>query len=131
MRTKNRVFRGQEKHGSGTDRSYVRFMASSPLPQELSDQALLLKAAELAQQGFVTGASHRNWASYGKEVRLPVDCAEWRRHLLTDPQTSGGLLIACAPERADAIGRSIREAGYPAARVIGEARPGYAGVEVT
>jgi selenide,water dikinase len=96
-----------------------------------SEVPLLAQAAELAQQGFVTGASHRNWASYGKEVRLPVDCAEWRRHLLTDPQTSGGLLIACAPERADAIGRSIREAGYPAARVIGEARPGYAGVEVT
>jgi hypothetical protein len=49
MRTENRLFCGQEKHGSGTERSYVRFMASSPLPQELSDQALLLKAAELAQ----------------------------------------------------------------------------------
>jgi selenide,water dikinase len=96
-----------------------------------SEVPLLTQAAELAQQGFVTGASHRNWASYGNEVRLPAGYAEWRRHLLTDPQTSGGLLIACAPERADAIARSIREAGYPAAQVIGDAKPGPAGVEVT
>jgi selenide,water dikinase len=91
---------------------------------------LLTQAAELAQQGFVTGASHRNWASYGDEVRLPAGYAEWQRHLLRDPQTSGGLLIACAPERAAAIASSIREAGYPAARVIGDAKPGPAGVEV-
>jgi selenide,water dikinase len=95
-----------------------------------SEVPLLTQAAELAQQGFVTGASHRNWASYGAEVRLPAGYAEWRRHLLTDPQTSGGLLIACTPGRADAIARSIREAGYPAARVIGEARPGSATVEL-
>jgi selenide,water dikinase len=96
-----------------------------------SEVPLLTQAAELAEQGFVTGASHRNWASYGAEVRLPAGYAEWRRHLLTDPQTSGGLLVACAPERADAIVRSIREAGYPAAQVIGDAKPGSAGVEVS
>jgi selenide,water dikinase len=96
-----------------------------------SEIPLLTQAAELAQQGFVTGASHRNWASYGSEVRLPAGYAEWRRHLLTDPQTSGGLLIACAPERADAIAQSIREAGYPAARVIGDVKPGPVGVDVS
>jgi selenide,water dikinase len=96
-----------------------------------SEVPLLTQAAELAEQGFVTGASHRNWASYGAEVRLPAGYAEWQRHLLTDPQTSGGLLIACAPERADAIARSIREAGCAAAQVIGDAKPGLAGVEVS
>jgi selenide,water dikinase len=95
-----------------------------------SEVPLLTQAAALAQQGFVTGASHRNWASYSGEVRLPAGYPEWRRHLLTDPQTSGGLLIACAPERAAAITRSIREAGYPAAQVIGYAKPGAAGVVV-
>jgi selenide,water dikinase len=95
-----------------------------------SEVPLLTQAAELAQQGFVTGASHRNWASYGAEVRMPAGYPEWQRHLLTDPQTSGGLLIACAPERADALAQSIREAGYPATQVIGDARPGPAGVEV-
>jgi selenide, water dikinase len=91
---------------------------------------LLAQATALAQQGFVTGASHRNWASYGDAVQLPVGYPEWRRHLLTDPQTSGGLLIACAPERAAAITTAIRDAGYPAAQVIGYAKPGAAGVKV-
>jgi selenide,water dikinase len=95
-----------------------------------SDVPLLTQAAALAQQGFVTGASHRNWASYGDQVLLPTDYPEWQRHLLTDPQTSGGLLIACAPERGAAIARSIREAGYPAAQVIGHAKSGAARVEV-
>jgi selenide,water dikinase len=96
-----------------------------------SEVPLLTQAAQLAQQGFVTGASRRNWASYADEVRLPAGYAEWQRHLLTDPQTSGGLLIACAQERAEAIVRSIREAGYPGAQVIGDAKPGLTGVEVT
>ena len=65
-----------------------------------ADVPLLTQAASLAQEGFVTGASHRNWSSYGAYVRLPKDCPDWRRHLLTDPQTSGGLLVSCAPERA-------------------------------
>ena len=55
----------------------------------------------LAQQGFVTGASHRNWASYGaRRRRCRRTLPEWRRHLLTDPQTSGGLLVSCAADRA-------------------------------
>jgi selenide,water dikinase len=95
-----------------------------------SEVPLLTQATGLAKQGFVTGASHRNWASYGDEVHLPAGYPEWRRHLLTDPQTSGGLLIACAQDRAAVIARSIREAGYPTAQVIGYAKPGAAGVEV-
>jgi selenide, water dikinase len=91
---------------------------------------LLSGAAELAHEGLVTGASHRNWASYGAEVALPVGLPDWRRHLLTDPQTSGGLLVACAPEYADAIGGRIREAGYPATCVIGKAERGAAGIRV-
>jgi selenide,water dikinase len=63
-------------------------------------------------------------------VTLPPDLPDWQRHLLTDPQTSGGLLVACAPERADGITRSIRDAGYPAARVIGRAEHGASGLRV-
>ena len=88
------------------------------------DLPLLADAAALAQQGIVTGASARNWASYGDAVILPPDLPEWRRQLLTDPQTSGGLLVACAPERADAILKDIVTAGYPAARRIGHAEVG-------
>jgi selenium donor protein len=91
----------------------------------------LTKAAQLAQQGFVTGASHRNWASYGEYVSLPTDLPDWRRHLLTDPQTSGGLLVACAAERAPAIVEHIRKAGYPAATIVGRVEAGNPEVKVT
>ena len=91
---------------------------------------LLPRAMQLTQQGFVTGASGRNWESYGAAVALPPDCPLWLRQMLTDPQTSGGLLVACAPERGDALLRTIRDAGYAAASVIGEMREGAPGIEV-
>jgi selenide,water dikinase len=90
---------------------------------------LLPRAIELAQQGFVTGASGRNWESYGAAVALAPDCPLWRRQLLTDPQTSGGLLVGCAPERADALLRTIRDAGYCSASIIGEMRAGPPGID--
>lgn len=91
---------------------------------------LLADAASLAREGFVTGASLRNWASYGEHVVLPASCADWQRHLLSDPQTSGGLLVACAPERAAAIVQTIKAAGYPAAEIIGHAEAGAPVVKV-
>lgn len=90
----------------------------------------LLEAAQLAQQGYVTGASHRNWASYGDHIGLPSDLPDWRQHLLTDPQTSGGLLVACASGRAQAITHAIQQAGYPSAGVIGFAEVGRPAVTV-
>jgi selenide,water dikinase len=94
------------------------------------DIPLLTEAASLSQQGFVTGASHRNWASYGAQVTLPTGLPDWQRHLLSDPQTSGGLLVACSAGRADEIVQTIRAAGYPAAQVIGHAEPGTPGIKV-
>jgi selenide, water dikinase len=63
-------------------------------------------------------------------VALPATFPDWKRHLLTDPQTSGGLLVACAPERAETIVHLIRDAGYPGARIIGCAEPSMPGVRV-
>jgi selenide,water dikinase len=87
---------------------------------------LLAAAQALAQQGCVTGASHRNWSSYGEAVTLPPELDGWQRHLLCDPQTSGGLLVACAPERAPDIVKLALDTGHAAARIIGrvEARRG-------
>jgi selenide,water dikinase len=90
---------------------------------------LLPRAIELAQQGFVTGASGRNWESYGASVALAADCPLWRRQIMTDPQTSGGLLVACAPDRADVLLRTIRDAGYSSASIVGEMRAGVPGIE--
>ena len=94
------------------------------------DIPLLTEAASLAQQGFVTGASHRNWDSYGNHVALPAGLPDWQRHLLSDPQTSGGLLVACAPGRAKDIVETIHAAGYPAAQVIGHADAGTPGITI-
>lgn len=93
--------------------------------------AFLKDAPALTRQGAVTGASHRNWTSYGESIRLPDGCEDWQRHLLTDPQTSGGLLIACDPARAGEIAKTILADGYPFARVIGRVEAGPTVVQVT
>ena len=80
----------------------------------------LHQAEHLARGGFVTGASTRNWASYGHDVRLPGDYPLWKQQLLTDPQTSGGLLVSCAPAEAERLVNSIRAAGYRSASIIGK-----------
>ena len=69
-----------------------------------SDQIPLLPGVlELADARHVTGASGRNWDSYGAQVILPAGISPAHQALLSDPQTSGGLLVACAPEAADAV----------------------------
>ena len=88
------------------------------------DLPLLSQAATLAQEKYVTGASLRNWASYRESVSLPAVLPDWRRHLLTDPQTSGGLLLACEPDRAEGLVARIIGAGYPRASIIGHAAAG-------
>jgi selenide,water dikinase len=100
------------------------------LKLRLSDLPFLSQAEHLAQEGRVTGASHRNWASYGEGVVLPAGLPEWRRHLLTDPQTSGGLLVSCKAERAGDVLAQIKAAGCPAARIIGAVEAGAGRVVV-
>jgi selenide,water dikinase len=104
--------------------------SNATLVVEMAALPFLKDAAALAQQGCITGASHRNWASYGASVTLPSSIADWQRHLLTDPQTSGGLLVACAPERADDVLNTIVSEGYPAARLIGRIAAGPPAVRV-
>jgi selenide,water dikinase len=91
---------------------------------------LLEQAEILAKAGFVTGASHRNWKSYGEAVSLPHGMADWQRHLLTDPQTSGGLLIAVEAGEVKSALETIRAAGYPLAAIVGSVETGSARVIV-
>ena len=81
---------------------------------------LLPGVRELALRGFVTGASARNWAGYGSSVWLPERFAAEDQALLTDPQTSGGLLVACDPAALDEVLRTFREQGFAQAAVVGE-----------
>jgi selenide,water dikinase len=89
----------------------------------VDDAPQLAQAESLARAGFVTGASHRNWASYGDAVALPPRFEDWRRLLLSDPQTSGGLLVACDASAAPTILARIRE-GDPRAAIVGRAEQG-------
>lgn len=101
------------------------------LTLRFGDLPFLSAAADLSQQGFVTGASARNWASYADSISLPRDFPDWRRDLLTDPQTSGGLLIACEPDRAAEITSMIVDHGYPQARIIGRADTGGPSITIS
>ena len=81
--------------------------------------------AELLAQGCVTGASGRNWESYGAEISLPAGFSDADRHLLSDPQTSGGLLVACSPDTAAQALAIFHNQGFADAAVIGEVREGH------
>ncbi|MBP6814367.1 MAG: selenide, water dikinase SelD [Burkholderiaceae bacterium] len=91
---------------------------------------LIEEARALVRDGVATGASTRNWAGYGDSVALPADAAQWQRNLLTDPQTSGGLLIACAPDALGAVQAAIRALQGEAGAIVGEMRAGAARVVV-
>ena len=93
-------------------------------------QVPLLQGVEkLAEQGFVTGASGRNWAGYGKDVVLE-GVRDVHKQILTDPQTSGGLLVACAPDSVDAVLATFRSDGFERAATIGRLEAGIPKVRV-
>lgn len=94
------------------------------------DVPVLSGALHLAEQGYATGASDRNWESCAACVTLPRDAPLWQRKLLTDPQTSGGLLVACAPEAAQAVLDLFAQQGFRHARAIGRLLPGEPGIAV-
>jgi len=90
---------------------------------------LLTDARTLAATGFVTGGSARNWKGYGSLVNLTTHGAV-EQAILTDPQTSGGLLVACAPDVADDVLECFRGEGFQRAAVIGEIDAGSPGIAV-
>jgi selenide, water dikinase len=92
---------------------------------------VLTAARLLAEAGYGTGASGRNWESYGKDVSLPAGWPEWRRKLLTDPQTSGGLLVACDPAVAQSVLQVFKEQGFRHAARIGTLAKGEPRVMVS
>jgi len=91
---------------------------------------LLSGVRELAAQGMVTGASGRNWAGYGQEVALPSGFAPADQALLTDPQTSGGLLVACHPDTVDQVLATFHGQGFEQAAVVGRVTEGPARLRV-
>ena len=84
----------------------------------------------LAEAGHVTGASARNFAGYGQDVRLAPSIGPLEQALLTDPQTSGGLLVACHPDCVEQVLAVFRRDGFEHAAVVGQLAEGEALVEV-
>jgi len=97
---------------------------------DMASVPLLPGVRTLVEQGFVTGASGRNWAGYGHDVQLDGAVSPIEQMLLTDPQTSGGLLVSCRPDAVERVLATFREGGFAQAAVIGEMAAGPARVEV-
>ena len=91
---------------------------------EWSKVPLLESVEAMVAEGFVTGASGRNWEGYGEDVDLAEGLPVAAQTLLSDPQTSGGLLVSCAPEAVDAVLGIFRAEGFAQAAVIGSVEAG-------
>ena len=92
---------------------------------------ILSAARHLAEQGYATGASERNWQSCAGEITVMAEMPPWHQKILTDPQTSGGLLVACAPESAPAVLEVFAREGFKHARAIGRLEAGTPGIRIT
>jgi selenide,water dikinase len=118
--------------GFGLAGHLLEICRGSKLAAEIrfEDLPVLDAALNFARQGYSTGASKRNWASYGGDVVLPADMPAWQQSILTDPQTSGGLLVACAPEATEQVLQIFRQQGFHYAARIGEVTAGTSKVTV-
>lgn len=99
---------------------------------QINMQALpfLPQVETLAAQGFITGASARNWAGYQQDITLDSNISDVQKALLCDPQTSGGLLVSCSPDAVDEVMACFHAHGFAAAALIGEILEGKAKVNV-
>ena len=98
---------------------------------EMAKIPLLAEVFQLASSGYITGASARNWDGYGHDVILGKDISAVQKALLTDPQTSGGLLVSCDPSAVTEVLALFAREGFADAAVIGEMVAGHARVEVS
>lgn len=98
---------------------------------DFSALPLMTRAMEFADAGYVTGASGRNWASYGANVKLTEHLGDTHRVLLTDPQTSGGLLVSCRPDTVTEVLSVFLQQGFSHVSVIGEVLEGDPGIDVS
>ena len=94
--------------------------SNTTVKMDMARVPLITGVRELAAQGMVTGASGRNWAAYGHEVRLGAGLQPVDQALLSDPQTSGGLLVACAPEAVAEVLAIFERHGFAEAAEVGE-----------
>ena len=97
---------------------------------DMASIPLLPGVEQLARDGFFTGASGRNWDAYGKDVTLAEGIAPAQQALLTDPQTSGGLLVSVDPGSVDEVLALFAREGFAHAAVVGRMEAGAPRVTV-
>ena len=98
---------------------------------EFARLPLIEEAVIHLKAGIATGASSRNWQSYGESVALASTIEEWQQKMITDPQTSGGLLVACSPDSVAEVMAAFQTAGFAHATVIGRLQAGPVRLTVT
>ena len=91
---------------------------------DFANLPIIANAFDLARQGFVTGASERNWAGYGTDISIDSTHGDVERNILTDPQTSGGLLLTCDPSAVDTVLAIFAAEGFVHAKVVGQMTSG-------
>jgi selenide,water dikinase len=119
--------------GFGLAGHLLEILRGSKLAAEVEFDALpvIAEALDWVKQGVATGASERNLKGYGHELDLPAGFPEWKRKLLSDPQTSGGLLVSCSQDSINEVLRVFSVKGFGEAKVIGKVAPGPSRLKVT
>jgi selenide,water dikinase len=119
--------------GFGLAGHLLELCRGSKLAAEVRFDAVpvIAEALEWARQGLATGASERNWKGYGADVQMPAGAPAWMQKLLSDPQTSGGLLVACEPQAEGAVQKAFTERGFAEARTIGRLVAGAPRLTIT
>src|SRR5687767_1804634 len=112
--------------GFGLAGHLLEILRGSKLAGEVQFDALpvIPEALDWVKQGIATGASERNWKGYGHELDLPAGFPEWKRKLLSDPQTSGGLLVSCSQDSVPDVLKTFAAKGFGEAKVIGKVAAG-------
>ena len=118
--------------GFGLAGHLLEILRGSKLAGEVEFDTLpvIPEALDWVKQGVATGASERNWNGYGHEVALPQGFADWKRKLISDPQTSGGLLVSCAADAVQPVLNEFTKRGFSEATVIGKVDTGVARLRV-
>jgi selenide,water dikinase len=119
--------------GFGLAGHLLEILCGSRLAGEVALDCLpvIPEALDWVKQGVATGASDRNWKGYGADVVLPAGAPEWVRKLVSDPQTSGGLLVACAPQAEQAVLAEFAKRGFAEACRIGTLAAGAPRLTIT
>ena len=86
---------------------------------EFNEIPLIQGMYELAQKGFIPGGTKRNLDYVSSQVNFSKNISQEQQYLLADAQTSGGLLISVAKEKAEDLQKTLTENNTLSSAVVG------------